>query len=255
MNDKIQPTANIRQTAEERLKKSLPKTALNLSKLDTLKLIHELQVHQIELEMQSEELMLAKSTAEAVAEKYTQLYDFAPSGYFTLSRDGKIIELNLSGAKMLGKDRQSLKTKHFDIYVSDDTKPIFNNFIEKVFSVKSKESCEVTLSANGDLSVFVYLDANINENAEQCLLTATDITERKEREKEREKERLKAEELEKANTELIRFNKLAAERELRMIQVKQQVNDLSSKLGMPPPYPLAFIDASAEKLLNTTPTK
>ena len=174
-NDDKLKASTLRKKAEERLKKASPET--NLS--GTLKLIHELQVHQIELELQNEELILAKSSAVENADKYARLYDFAPSGYFALLRDGEIIELNLSGAKMLGKDRQSLKNKRFGLYVSDDTKPIFNVFLEKVFSSKAKESCEVTLSINSNLPTFVHLEGIITENAEQCFLTAIDITERK----------------------------------------------------------------------------
>ena len=102
-----------------------------------LKLIHELKVYQIELEMQNEELMLARSTAQDAAEKYTELYDFASSDYFTLSKEGKIVELNLSGAKMLGKERSLIKNRQFDFFVSNDTKPVFNLFLEKVFYSKA----------------------------------------------------------------------------------------------------------------------
>ncbi|MEI6057333.1 MAG: hypothetical protein WCR55_14915 [Lentisphaerota bacterium] len=102
--------------------------------------------------MQNEELIVARTTAEEVAEKYTQLYDFAPSGYFTLSRDSEIIELNLCGAKMLGKDCSKLKNSLLGFFVSDDTKPIFNLFLDKLFNSKTKESCDVTLSSTHDSS-------------------------------------------------------------------------------------------------------
>ena len=97
--------AILRQKAEELLKKKPLKTGSQLSEAEMLKLIHELEVHQIELEMQNEELMLANEQAEFATKKYTELYDFAPSGYFTLSKEGKIIELNLCGSQMLGKER------------------------------------------------------------------------------------------------------------------------------------------------------
>ena len=95
----------LRQNAEELLKKKSPTLVSSLSEADNLKLIYELQVHQIELEMQNDELIAAQSAAVSAAKKYLELYDFAPSGYFTLSKDGKIIELNLSGAIILGKER------------------------------------------------------------------------------------------------------------------------------------------------------
>ena len=69
---------------------------------DFKKLLHELQVHQIELEMQNEELIKANETAETALRKYTMLYDFAPMGYFTLEEDGTICDLNFTAAEMLG---------------------------------------------------------------------------------------------------------------------------------------------------------
>jgi PAS domain-containing protein len=81
-----------------------------------LKLIHELEVHQIELEM-NEELLLAKEQAEQAIEKYTKLYDYAPSGYFTLSQDGKVTEANLTGAHMLGKMRSSILNSQFGFFL------------------------------------------------------------------------------------------------------------------------------------------
>lgn len=97
----------LRQKAEKLLKKKSLKTASRLSEIETKKLIHELKVHQIELELQNEEVVQAKEQAIVAADKYTDLYNFAPSGYFTLSQDNKIIELNLSGANLLGKTSKS----------------------------------------------------------------------------------------------------------------------------------------------------
>jgi PAS domain-containing protein len=108
------------------------------TEIENHKLIHELQVHQIELELQNEELRYAWADAEAANHKYIRLYDLAPSGYFTISKKGEIIELNLSGAKMLGKDQQYLKNSPFGFFVSEETKPIFNLFLEKHQSVTEK---------------------------------------------------------------------------------------------------------------------
>lgn len=141
--------AILRQKAEDSLKRKSSKSDLPLSEGDSLKLIHELQVYQIELELQNEELLLAKSAALDAAEKYAELYDFAPSGNFTISKDDEIIELNICGSQMLGKERSRLKTSRLGFFISDYTKPIYNLFVEKVFTSKVKESCEVTLSANG----------------------------------------------------------------------------------------------------------
>jgi PAS domain S-box-containing protein len=167
----------LRQKAEELLKKKSSGTASFLSEIETLKLIHELEVHQIELEMQNEELSLAKErAAELATEKYIELYDFAPSGYFTLSKEGEIIELNLSGASMLGKERDLLKNSRFGFFVSKDTRPILNLFLEKVFSSKVKETCELTLQTSTNLPLFVHLTGIVNQHGDQCMATVVDIT-------------------------------------------------------------------------------
>ena len=169
----------LRQKAEDLLKKKSAGTASPFSEVESIRLIHELEVHQVELEMQNEELQRARAIAEVANDKYIRLYDFAPSGYFTLSDKGEIIELNLSGAKMLGKDRQHLKNSLFGFFVSEETKPIFNRFLEKAFNGKVKESCDVTLLQDGNLPMYGHLTGIVYKNGEQCLVTMVDITERK----------------------------------------------------------------------------
>ncbi len=173
----------LRQKAEELLKKKSSKTASPFSEVESLRLIHELEVHQIELELQNEELRRAWAEAEAANDKYIRLYDFAPSGYFTLSGKGEIIELNLSGARMLGNDRQHLKSSLFGFFVSEETKPIFSLFLEKAFKSKAKESCEVTMDSAGNLPFHVLLTGVVSDDEKHCLVTAMDITERKQAEK------------------------------------------------------------------------
>ncbi len=171
--------SRLRQKAEELLKeKSLPMDAL-LSDAKSKALIHELQVHQVELEMQNEELILAREESEAARRKYTELYDFAPTGYFTLSRGGEILELNLCASQMIGKERIYLKNCLLAVFISDNTKLQFNLFLEKVFKSNSKQSCEVTMAVNERTPIIVQLDGIVSENLEHCLLTALDITERK----------------------------------------------------------------------------
>jgi PAS domain S-box-containing protein len=183
-SSKQSKTANLRQKAETLLRINAAEKGLPLSEIETLKLIHELEVHQIELEMQYDELMLSSSAVQEAAEKYSELYDFAPSVFLTLSKEGEIIELNLSGAEMLGKERSRLKNIRFGFLLSNDTKPIFNLFLEKVFISKAKESCEVILSVNNNLPMHIQLTGIAVKNGEQCLLTVTEITDRKQVEQE-----------------------------------------------------------------------
>ena len=193
-DDRKTKTRNLRRKAEELLKKRPLETGANLSEVETLKLIHELEVHQIELEIQNEELMLARSAAKDAAQKYVELYDFAPSGYFTLSREGKILELNFSGSRMLGKERSRLKNSPFRVFVSEDSRPIFDYFLRKTFSSQAKESCEVTLSAGDVPPVYAYLTGVATEKGTQCLVTALDLTKRRQIEDELVAAKEKAEE-------------------------------------------------------------
>jgi PAS domain S-box-containing protein len=172
----------LRKKAMALLKERPLKSVSQLSEAESSMMIHEYEVHQVELELQNEELLLARAEIQDYIEKYTELYDFAPSGYFTLSRDGEIIELNLSGANMLCKERLNLKDSQFGFFVSNETKPIFNLFIEKIFFTNNKETCEVTLSINDTTHTDIYLCGIATENGEQCIINAVDITERKQAE-------------------------------------------------------------------------
>ena len=178
MKDKTNvPLENIlRQKAEEFLQKNSINSGKNNSDFEILKFVDELEIHQIELEMQKEELHSAMLKAEIEAEKYTNLYDFAPSGYFTLSKKGEILELNLSGASLLGKERSQLLHEQFAFFIAEESKPTFNLFLEKLFESKTSRTCEIVLSSVLKISTHVYLTGTITDDVEQCLLTMVDIT-------------------------------------------------------------------------------
>jgi len=146
---------------------------------ETQRLFHELEVHQIELEMQNLELNLSKEQLEIDKRKYSELYDFAPIGYFTLSKEGDILELNLNGAKMLGKEHSRLINTKFGFFVSHDTRPNFNQFLNEAYNGTRRETCEVTLLNDVKLPSYVILTGIISENRDHCKVTAIDITDRK----------------------------------------------------------------------------
>ena len=143
---------------------------------DVKKLMHELQVHQIELEMQNEELLQAYETAETALKKYTMLYDFSPMGYFTLDRNGIICDLNFSGAEMLGERRFTLINSNFRQFVSEDSLPVFNKFFTKVYTSDAKESCDLLLGYNKKSLCFVYMEGIVTGDDRRCLLSVVDIT-------------------------------------------------------------------------------
>jgi PAS domain S-box-containing protein len=105
--DSLEADVLLRREALQRLPhKNL--WGLPAGEMDQRRLVHELQVHQIELEIQNEELTQTLTEVNALRAKYLDLYDFAPVGYFTLDTQGDIVELNLRAAKLLGQERKSL---------------------------------------------------------------------------------------------------------------------------------------------------
>jgi len=166
----------LRQKAEELLKLKLVKTDKPVPETDVKKLLHELQVHQIELEMQNEELRQAYETAETALKKYTMLYDLSPMGYLTLEIDGTIEELNFTAADMLGERRFSLAGSNFILFVAEGSKPEFNNFLRKVFASHTKESCTVMLGHDLTPLVQVYMEGIVTGDDDKCLLSVVDVS-------------------------------------------------------------------------------
>jgi PAS domain S-box-containing protein len=169
-------SASIRQKAERQYKNNQLRKMSTYTEAETIKVIHELEVHQIELEMQYNELKLAEEIAESATEKFTTLYDFAPVGYFTLNSNCLINELNLSGAIMLQKDRSVLVNNNFRQFITHDTIPLFDDFFRKIFETKSKQVCEVRLNLYGDYTILVHIEGVVSNSDNQALITLTDIT-------------------------------------------------------------------------------
>lgn len=171
-------TNALRQRAEQQLEQQPCSVAV--VDADAKKLLHELQVHQIELEMQNEELLMARAEAEASLERYTELYDMAPVGYLTLGRDGAIHQLNLKAAGQLGIFRSQLKQQRFSAFISTDSLLIFNDFLSGVFAGRAAQSCELTLiPVDGSPTLMVQIEAIANDDEQTCRVIIIDITERK----------------------------------------------------------------------------
>ncbi|MFH1112811.1 MAG: sigma 54-interacting transcriptional regulator [Pseudomonadota bacterium] len=116
-----------------------------LSPEDVQRLIHELQVHQIEMEMQNEELRRAQLALEESRDRYVDLYDQAPVGYFTLDKNGLILEANLSGAGLLGIERGSLIGKPLTNFVLTESQDTFYFHRNQVLETAMRHICEITL--------------------------------------------------------------------------------------------------------------
>jgi PAS domain S-box-containing protein len=222
-NDKLE-AKELRQNAEAELKTR--KSIGIIPETDHLRLIHELQVHQIELEMQNEELIKAREQAESAMEKYTDLYDFAPSGYLTLSEDGNITDLNFLAAKKLGNDRAYLKNTRFGLHVAPESLELFNDFFDRLFRYRRKETCELLLQSKHQKPIYVHVAGHVSQNTDSCLVTMFDITERKAMELE----------LQKSVDKYKTLNDYFIERELRMIDLKKDINELLIKSGCEKEY-------------------
>ncbi|WP_157363850.1 hypothetical protein [Alkaliflexus imshenetskii] len=166
----------LRKKAEERLRNKYSQATFVGDDRDVKRILHELQVHQIELEMQNEELRQAYETTEEALKKYTLLYDFAPMGYFTLDSDGIIRDLNFTGAEMLGEKRHSLRNINFRLFISDESLSLFNTFFSGLFSTKLKDSCQLHLGYNQTILGFVYMEGIVTGDDGQCLLSLIDIS-------------------------------------------------------------------------------
>jgi len=170
-----QEAGTLYKKTEDLLKKNPAKIISQLDKAEMQKLILELKSHLKELKKENSGMVLTQTAAK----KYTDLYNFAPSGYFTLSNSGEIIELNRNGAKLLGKRQAELINKEFISFISEDTKVNFDLFLRKVFNSKSKQTCIVIIKHENNKNTYVNLSGITVEAKERCLITAVDFTGRK----------------------------------------------------------------------------
>ncbi|HEY5975556.1 MAG TPA: ATP-binding protein [Geobacteraceae bacterium] len=201
--DKNLSAAELRRDAEERLRAKTAEMPPPHEELETQRLVHELTVHQIELEMQNSELRQARDNVEAALEMYTDLYDFAPVGYVTLDRNGDIRAVNLSGASLLGIERSRLLGRRFGLFVDEAARPTFAAFLEKVFTGPAKEACEVKLLREGDSPLFVRIEAVAATSGQECRIALTDITERKLAEEELQRAKEAAEAIARAKSQFL----------------------------------------------------
>lgn len=157
----------LRQRAEAHLQRNGPMSTLTVE--DNARLLHELQVHQIELEMQNEELRNAYNEADLQARRYADIYDFAPVSYFTLNREGFILDLNLAGAILIGIKRSQKGRSRFGAAISPDSRPTFQKFLEETLAGKARQTCDVELlPTSRSPAVRVRIEAVPDEDLEEC---------------------------------------------------------------------------------------
>jgi len=177
--------SDLRKKAEKQLK---PETIdiKRLSEAEVRKLAHELQVHQIELDMQNEELRKSQQTLEDSKERYARLYDFAPVGYFTISEEGIILEANLKGAAMLGIERIDLIGNPLGLFITKEDQDIYYRYRNKVCKSKDMGSCELKMVRRNGALFYALLECEAvrdwGKNTTRYMTVMSDISERKEME-------------------------------------------------------------------------
>uniref|UniRef100_UPI0011786B2B PAS domain-containing protein n=1 Tax=Crenothrix polyspora TaxID=360316 RepID=UPI0011786B2B len=127
-------------------------------RLATERHLHELQVHKIDLDMQNEELRQASIALETSRSHYMELYDFAPVGYLTLTTESMIAEINLTGTKLLGMERNKLINRHFAQFIADEHKDHWHQFYVRAKQQDGKQSIELPIRRKDGTSLFVHLD-------------------------------------------------------------------------------------------------
>ncbi len=171
----------LREQAEALIQNLAPsKTSAQTSEI----LMHELMVHKVELEMQNEELQRANISMEESRDRYVDFYELAPVGYITLSRDGLIREINLSGCAMLGIERFRIISRRLSNYVAPDDRDrwhrLFMSIMEHSETIKLAFDLEM-IRADGFI-LYAYLHCikyPISDSASELRITLTDISELK----------------------------------------------------------------------------
>jgi signal transduction histidine kinase/PAS domain-containing protein len=179
---KVPSDTERRRLAEERLRAKRDHALRVEAAPHPERLIQELQIHQIELEMQNEELRVVRDELEVSLARSTDLYDFAPVGYVTVDAGSTVLEINLVGAAMLGKERSRIVGQSFAACVAAVGRPAFDAFLGELRDGADKASCEVALATHGDRRLHVVIDGVREPSGPgrewRCRAAMTDITQR-----------------------------------------------------------------------------
>ena len=173
--------AALRKRAEEFVNKNL--SALKkMPPRDIQNLIEDLNIHQVELQMQNEELRRTQLKLEKARDNYTNLYDFAPAGYFTITPEGIIVKANLTGAVMIGLEREVLIGKPFTDFINKNDQDVFYLHRKKLFKTKAKQTCELRLVKKDGVQFYAQLESSVvqgsDNNSDQHRIIISDITAR-----------------------------------------------------------------------------
>ena len=238
-SDERKQRAVIRSSAEAELA-SHP--AADAAALAPKEMLHELQVHQIELEMQNETLRQTQTALEESRDRYLHLYEFAPVGYLSLKMDSLIEEINLTGSTLLQHERKKLLQRSFNALVLAEDRPRWTSFFMRLKSCNAKASIEVALQCGDGALMQAQLDCECSQSVKVgagdtvLLVVLHDISARKRAEVA----------LVQQVDELRRWQQATLDREGRVLAMKKEVNALLAAQGQPPRYPSALDEGQKE---------
>jgi PAS domain S-box-containing protein len=174
----------LRQRAEGRDQHQVvpqPEMVTEMAPRDAQLLVYELRLHQVELEMQNEDLRRAHVDLNAARERYFDLYDMAPVGYCTVSEAGRILEANLTAATMLGVTRSALAKRLFTHLIHIDHRSIYRDCCRQVQASGQTHECDLQMVGSGGTSVWVNVSANLVNGVDgtgRLRVTLKDVSER-----------------------------------------------------------------------------
>jgi PAS domain S-box-containing protein len=152
---------------------------------ESSRMVHELRVHQIQLEMQNDELRRIYQAREEEHERYLELYDFAPVGYCSLSKQGCIVEINLTASTMLEVGRIDLIGQYMICLIYDEDRHIFSEKLNQLFATKEAQNCEVRMIKSSGILFWASVEAvtKKSEGIPVCRIVMSDISDRKKTER------------------------------------------------------------------------
>jgi|WetSurMetagenome_2_1015567.scaffolds.fasta_scaffold00113_4 PAS domain S-box-containing protein len=174
--------SDLRRRAEQQVRSNKAAVPNTPSPEETDRLLHELQVHQIELELQNEELCRAQAELAIAHARYFDLYDLAPVGYLTLSEKGLITAANMMAAILLGMERSVLINQPLTRFIYPDDQDIYYLHRKKLLDAGEPQAIDIRLLQAGSAPFWAHLDATVARNADgvlECRVVLSDIGERK----------------------------------------------------------------------------
>ncbi len=233
-DNELEQFEEMRRAAERKAAMS-PEVLHAMSPEEIKHTMHKLQVHQIELEMQNENLRLAYEELDTLRARYFDLYDLAPVGYITVSEKGLILEANLTAATMLDVLRSALINQPVSRFILKEDQDDYYLHRKQLFETGAQQQCELRMLKHDEVPFWAHLEVSAAEDeagGSVYRIIIIDVTERKQMQA-KIKGQMNTLELE---------NQCMVGRELRMIELKNEINDLLKADGKPKKFLTPFVD-------------